>query len=52
MIDSVNLPGEFHADPTDRFLIATARSCRATFATHDQKIIAYGRAGHVKILEI
>ena len=52
VIDSVNLPGEIHGDPADRFLIATARSRRATFATHDEKIIAYGRAGHVKVLEI
>jgi len=52
VIDSVNLPGEIHADPADRFLIATARSRRATLATHDDEIIAYGRAGHVKVLEI
>jgi PIN domain nuclease of toxin-antitoxin system len=52
VIDSVNLPGEIHGDPADRFLIATARSRRATLATHDEKIIAYGEAGHVKVLPI
>jgi PIN domain nuclease of toxin-antitoxin system len=52
VIDSVNLPGEIHADPADRFLIATARNRRATLATHDDRIIAYGRSGHVKVLEI
>ena len=51
-IDSVYLPGEIHADPADRFLIATARGYRARLATHDEKIIAYGRAGHVKVLEV
>jgi PIN domain nuclease of toxin-antitoxin system len=51
-IDSVYLPGEIHADPADRFLIATARSQRARLATHDEKIIAYGRAGHIKVLEV
>lgn len=51
-IDSVYLPGEIHGDPADRFLIATARSHRVRLATHDEKIIAYGRAGHVKILEV
>lgn len=52
VIDSVFLPGAIHADPADRFLIATARRRRATLATHDEKIIAYGRAGHVKVLEV
>ena len=51
-IDSVYLPGEIHGDPADRFLIATARSHRARLVTHDEKIIAYGRAGHVKVLEV
>lgn len=51
-IDSVFLPGEIHADPADRFLIATARRRRATLATHDEKIISYGRAGHVDVLEV
>jgi PIN domain nuclease of toxin-antitoxin system len=52
VIDSVHLPGEIRGDPADRFLIATARSRRAKLATHDEKIIAYGRAGHVKVLEV
>jgi PIN domain nuclease of toxin-antitoxin system len=51
-IDSVYLPSEIHGDPADRFLIATARSHRARLATHDAKIIAYGREGHVKVLEV
>jgi PIN domain nuclease of toxin-antitoxin system len=52
VIDSVNLPGEIHADPADRFLIATARSRRATLVTHDGDILAYGAAGHVKVLAV
>ena len=52
VIDSVNLPGEIHADPADRFLIATARNRRATLATHDDRIIAYGQLGHVKVLGV
>ena len=52
VIDSVRLPGEIHGDPADRFLIATARSRRAKLATRDEKIIAYGRAGHVKVMEV
>jgi len=52
VIDSVNLPGEIHADPADRFLIATARNRRATLATHDEAIIAYGHSGHLNVLEV
>ena len=52
VIDSVYLPREMHDDLADRFLIATARSRRAKLATRDEKIIAYGRAGHVKVLQV
>ena len=51
-IDSGNLPGELHADPADRLLIATARNRRATLATHDDRIIAYGQLGHVRVLRV
>jgi PIN domain nuclease of toxin-antitoxin system len=51
-IDSVFLPGDIHGDPADRFLIATARRRRIALATNDEKIIAYGRAGHVKVFEV
>lgn len=51
-IDSVFLPDDIHGDPADRFLIATARRRRISLATRDEKIIAYGRAGHVKVLEV
>jgi PIN domain nuclease of toxin-antitoxin system len=52
VIDSVFLPGEMHGDPADRFLIATARRRRVPLATHDRRIIEYGRAGHLNVLEI
>jgi PIN domain nuclease of toxin-antitoxin system len=52
IVDSVNLPGEIHSDPADRFLIATARARRAVLVTHDEKIITYGKAGHVKVLAV
>ena len=44
------LPEPLHADPADRMLIATAREMNAALATGDEAILAYGRAGHVKIL--
>ncbi len=52
VIDAVNLPGDIHADPADRFLIATARSRHAALATHDDRILAYGESGHVRVLAI
>lgn len=48
--DAATLPGSFHADPADRFFIATARALGAPVVTRDRSIIAYGRAGHVHVL--
>ncbi|HUW98406.1 MAG TPA: type II toxin-antitoxin system VapC family toxin [Acidiferrobacter sp.] len=50
VIDSCRLPGDFHPDPVDRLLVATARSENAVLVTHDKKILDYGSAGHVKVL--
>ena len=50
VIDSCRLPGDFHSDPADRLLVATARSENAVLVTHDKKILDYGAAGHVKVL--
>lgn len=50
VIDSCHLPGNFHSDPADRLLVATARSENAVLVTHDKKILDYGAAGHVKVL--
>ncbi|WP_454690938.1 type II toxin-antitoxin system VapC family toxin [Achromobacter aloeverae] len=38
---SVELPGDFHKDPADRIIVATARAHRAALATADTKIQAY-----------
>lgn len=38
---SVNLPGEFHKDPADRLIVATARHFGATLMTADDKILRY-----------
>jgi PIN domain nuclease of toxin-antitoxin system len=42
---SVDLPGEFHKDPADRMIVATARKFAAPVVTKDEKIRAYA---HVK----
>lgn len=38
---SVNLPGEFHADPADRMIVATAREKGAVLISSDEKIRKY-----------
>lgn len=49
-IDSSRLPEPFHGDPADRIIVATARRMRATLATRDEKLVAYSRLGHLKVL--
>jgi PIN domain nuclease of toxin-antitoxin system len=49
-LESTLLPGAPHADPADRLLIATARVGGHTLVTRDQKILDYGKAGHVNVL--
>ena len=44
---SVNLPGEFHSDPADRIIVATARHLGAEIVSSDLKIRRYA---HVKSL--
>lgn len=50
VLDSCHLPEKFHADPADRFLVATARARNATLVTADQRILDYSKLGHVKTL--
>lgn len=50
-IDSSRLMGEFHGDPADRIIIATAIDYRANLITADEKIIAYGKASsHLNVV--
>jgi PIN domain nuclease of toxin-antitoxin system len=49
---SSRLPGDFHGDPADRILVATARYLQADLLTRDRQTIAYGQAGHVSIRAI
>ena len=49
-VGSVQLPGNAHDDPADRFLIATARHRAATLVTADAKILSYANNGHVRAL--
>lgn len=49
-LESTMLPGNPHGDPADRLLIADARIGGHTLVTRDQKILDYGKAGHVNVL--
>lgn len=40
-IDSYSLPGEFHKDPADRIIVATARIYDCPLMTNDHNILAY-----------
>ena len=51
-VESTVLPGELHADPADRFLIAAARVANLTLATRDAGILDYGRQGRVRTLAV
>lgn len=46
-VKSVELPGEFHKDPADRMIVATARKFSVSLVTKDEKIRAYP---HVRTL--
>jgi PIN domain nuclease of toxin-antitoxin system len=44
------LPGQFHSDPIDRILVATARAEKLTVVTRDRAILDYAAQGHVRAL--
>lgn len=46
-LKAVDLPGEFHKDPADRMIVATARKLAVPLVTKDEKIRAYA---HVKTI--
>ena len=45
-IESTRLPGEFHRDPADQIIVATARIYDCALLTQDEKILNYA---HVKV---
>ena len=50
-VDSVRLPGQFHPDPADRMIVATARALDATLLTADRAILTYGEQGYVRVTD-
>ena len=51
-IESSRLPGQFHGDPVDRMLVATARSLGATLVTQDSKIVQYGKHRYLSVMSL
>ena len=49
--ESVQLMDDFHRDPADRIIVATAKCCGATLLTRDQKILTWASLGHIKSLQ-
>lgn len=50
MVDSVKLPDNFHKDPADRMIVATARTMNLTLITRDKSILEYSRRGYVRTI--
>ena len=48
VVESARLPGEFHRDPADQIIVATARIYDCPLLTADNKILKYP---HVKLLK-
>ncbi len=40
-VESTQLPGQFHRDPSDQIIVATARVYQSPLVTMDRKILAY-----------
>lgn len=51
-VASSRLPGEMHGDPADRILAATARERDAVLATADERLVEYGKAGFMRVLNV
>lgn len=47
-IDAFSLPGDFHKDPADRIIVATARVHQLTIITSDKKILDYPHVHSLK----
>lgn len=50
-IESCNLPGNFHGDPADRILVASARIENLCLISRDKKLIAYCTKHDIEIIK-
>lgn len=51
-LESRLLPGVFHSDPGDRFIVATARIAGACIITADRRILDYADTGNVRAFDL
>ena len=51
ILEGFQLPGNFHADPFDRMIVATARVLGIPLLTRDQKILDYAEEFHIKAIK-
>ena len=51
-VESAFLPGEFHGDPADRLIVATARVEVLTLLSRDEKILAYSASKYLNALAV
>jgi PIN domain nuclease of toxin-antitoxin system len=47
---ATHLPGDFHADPADRFVVATAMIAGVPVVTRDRAILDYAAGGFVRVV--
>ena len=50
--ESIMLLDNFHNDPADRIIVASARCTGAVLVTKDQKILDWAKLGHLKVLGV
>lgn len=50
-VESARLPDNFHNDPADRIIVATSRVLGVPLMTADRAILAYGKEGHVRVID-
>lgn len=51
-VESTSLPGNFHGDPADRLIVATARILNLNLLTKDEKILEYSNEKRVNTMTI
>jgi PIN domain nuclease of toxin-antitoxin system len=51
-VEACLLPGDFHNDPADRIIVASARIEKAILVTRDSRILEYGETGYINTLDI
>lgn len=49
---STALGEDFHGDPADRIISATAKTLKATLLTRDKKILNWAKLGNVKYVKV